>query len=274
MPIVRVGRRRFFYERSGSGDPVLFISGLGSGHSAWNNVVAELHDSFDCITFDNRGAGRSSKPRSGYGMPDLLQDSLGVLDALAIPSAHVVGQSMGGMVGQMMAAHHPNRVRRLVLVSSLATSYPLLCHILRARRLLRRRLKPYEYALVSSAWFLSDQAISRPGFLEAHARRQAENPYPQASRAFDQLVDSICGTDFDSRPWIAAIRQPTLVVHGEQDALVRPSEGRYLAEHIPHAELAMVAGVGHAVVVEDPKGFAAQLARFLSAEGGANSGRS
>ncbi len=96
MPTALVGRIRLYYECEGTGPPLLFISGLGADHHLWAPVVARLKDRYMCITFDNRGIGQSSRPRSGYAIPDLTRDTLGLLERLSISRAHILGMSMGG----------------------------------------------------------------------------------------------------------------------------------------------------------------------------------
>jgi len=263
MPIAQVGRIKMYYEREGKGHPVLFISGLSGGQRSWVRVVEYLKRDYECITFDNRGIGRGSKPRGGYSMHNLVKDTLGLLDSLSISRTHIVGQSMGGMIGQMIAAQQPERVGKLVVVASLAKSYPLCNHILQARKILRRHLKPYDYAWVTAAWFLGNKALSKPGYLDEHAKRAAANPFPQTLYAYDQLVDAICSTEFDSRPLLKKISQPTLVICGEKDALTRPQESQYLADHIANAKLIIMPETGHACTSEDPKGFSDLVANFL-----------
>ncbi len=120
MSKVKVGDVELNYEREGAGPPILFIGGLAAGQVLWAKVVEHLKQDYECITFDNRGIGQSSKPASGYSIPILSGDSLGLLDSLSITRAHIVGMSMGGLIAQDMALQRPEMIGSLVLAGSFA----------------------------------------------------------------------------------------------------------------------------------------------------------
>lgn len=105
------------------------------------------------------------------------------------------------------------------------------------------------------------EALGKPGFADDFAKRATDNPHPQALRAFDQLVDGI--VQFDTRAQLKKIKQPMLVMVGEQDILTPPHLSRVLAKGIPNAELAVLPGLGHFCATEDPKEFANRVASFL-----------
>ncbi len=262
MAIIKVGRIKLGYQREGTGNPpIIFISGLSMDKEFWAPVVEHLKHQYECITFDNRGVGESSKPRSGYTIPDLARDTMGLLDRLSISRAHVVGCSMGGMVAQVMALQRPELVAGLVILGSMASRDHRSAHVIKTRSFLQRRLNRYEYSLTVAAWFFGPEALAKPGYAEDWARKEAEKPHPQALYAFDQLVDGI--GQFDVRAQLKNIHQPTLVTVGEQDILTPPYQSRIIAESIPGAELVVLPGVGHFCITEDPRGFADRVASFL-----------
>ncbi|MBI2164790.1 MAG: alpha/beta fold hydrolase [Chloroflexi bacterium] len=262
MPILNVARICLCYERQGRGHPLLFISGLGADHALWTPVVALLKDRYRCITFDNRGIGQSSRPRSGYTATQLARDTAGLLRRLGIPQAHVLGMSMGGLVAQTMALQWPETVASLVLVGSFARADARLMHVLNSRKVMQRQMARYDYFHALAAWMFGPDALARPGFADAFARRAAENPYPQALHAFDQLVDGI--GQFDSRPLLKNVRKPTLVMVGEQDILTPPYLSQELARRVRGARLEVLPGLGHFCAVEDPAGFAERVHWFLA----------
>ena len=261
MSIATVEGIDLYYQREGSGPPILFISGLSGGHHSWTPSVALLKQRYECITFDNRGIGQSSRPQTGYTMPDLTRDTLSLLDKLSILHTHIVGMSMGGLVAQNIALQRPDLVGCLVLVASFAAPCPRFMHVLNSRKFLQKKMDRYEYSWTLAPWMLGPASFGKPGFVDAFAKKAADNPHPQALHAYDQLVDGI--GQFDSRAQLDQIRQPTLVMVGEYDILTAPHQAKALADGITGSELAVLPGVGHFCHLEDPQGFTGRIDRFL-----------
>jgi len=105
MPSIDAGGAELYYERAGEGEPMLLIQGMSGTHLAWGRpFLSELKSSFDCIVFDNRGMGRSGRAKLPFGVVDMAADTVALLDALGIETAHVVGISMGGSIAQELAS--------------------------------------------------------------------------------------------------------------------------------------------------------------------------
>jgi pimeloyl-ACP methyl ester carboxylesterase len=116
MPSIDVGGTELHYVRAGAGEPMLLIQGMSATHMTWGRpFLSPLEESFECIVFDNRGMGRSGRAELPFAIADLAGDTVGLLDALEIERAHVVGISMGGMIAQELALAHPERLRTLTL---------------------------------------------------------------------------------------------------------------------------------------------------------------
>jgi len=118
MPLVVVDDIEMYYESRGSGPALVVIGGLGLEMSELGTLVDPLASSFRVVAFDNRGAGRSSKPRGPYSIEQMAGDVAGLIDRLDLPRAHVLGISMGGKIAMALAFAHPERVDHLVLVST------------------------------------------------------------------------------------------------------------------------------------------------------------
>lgn len=249
MPIAKLGDIEIYYERNGDGQPILFIGGLGVGNQLWAPLVEHLRGNYACITFDNRGIGQSSKPDKGYSIPDLSGDTLALLDSLSIASAHIVGMSMGGLIAQDMALQRPEVVKSLVLMGSFAKTSARGDLVQETRKMMQKRLDPYEYFLVQATWMFGPKTLGKSGFAEAYARKMADNPHPQAPHAFKQLADGV--RQFDTREQLKNIHCPTLVIVGEEDIMATPTQSRFLAERIPGAEMVVLPELGHFCLVTE-----------------------
>ncbi|GAA0504679.1 alpha/beta hydrolase [Paractinoplanes deccanensis] len=262
--VARHGTIEIAYEVEGPADgtPLLLIMGLGLQMLFWPDGFRRLlvERGFRVARFDNRDVGRSTHlpgrglasprvlltRRPGYGLPDMAGDAVSVLDALGWSSAHVAGVSLGGMIAQLVAVLHPERVRTLTSLSS--TPSP---HIGRPHP----RALP---ALLSGTAHDRDQAaehmvrifriIGSPGYpldepwLRAVAARSFDRAHdPDGVRR--QLAAVVLAAD--RRPLLRGLRLPALVVHGDADPLVRPSGGRATARAIPGARLVVYPRMGH-----------------------------
>jgi pimeloyl-ACP methyl ester carboxylesterase len=274
MPSAAVNGIRIDYEVHGTaGPPLLAIMGLGMPAAAWPPALIELlvGRGARVIVFDNRDAGGSTKfsgrtiglplamlraalrlpVPAPYTLHDMAADSVGLLDALGIDRAHVVGVSMGGMIAQLMAAKHPQRVASLVsIMSSTGNPRPRVAwgrpRALRA--ILSRPKNPRDlqsvidrlehvYGVIGSPAAGRDRAQ-----LRAHLERIARRGLDTAASRRQLLAVLATG---DRRPWLAKISAPTLVLHGRLDPLVPLAAGIETAQCIAGARLAIVEGMGH-----------------------------
>ncbi len=240
--------------------------GLGAQLIAWDDEFVEglARRGFYVIRYDNRDVGRSTwfdeagvpdiaaivdgeEPRPVYLLTDMADDAAGLLDALGIPSAHVLGASMGGMIAQSFAIQYPERVRTLVSVMS-TTGDPSVGqpHPEVLGSLLAAPPTDRAAAIDQSAKMWS--VIGSTGF-PFHEERIRANAAAAYDRAFHpegtarQMVAIVASPD--RTPGLAKVSAPTLVIHGESDPLVDPSGGRATAEAIPGASLWTIPGMGH-----------------------------
>jgi pimeloyl-ACP methyl ester carboxylesterase len=266
--IAPVGDLELCYETFGDrSDPALvLIMGLGTQMVAWRDAFCEglAARGFFVVRFDNRDVGRSTwlnhlpvpsvwqlvrrdKRAAGYTLEDMAADVVGLLDHLGIERTHVVGASMGSMIGQTLAVTHPDRVRSLVSIMGNTGARMSGQPTLRASKALldvppRDRGGYVEhtvktYALIGSPGFERDEADLRE--LAETAFDRGRNP----AAGGRHLAAIIASGDRTKR--LRAIAAPTLVIHGSADKLVRPSGGRATAKAIGGAELLEIAGMGH-----------------------------
>jgi 3-oxoadipate enol-lactonase len=250
-------------EEHGAGFPLLLIQGLGYAVWAWRFQLPAFAQHWRTIAFDNRGSGRSLKPRGPYTIEQLADDAAAVLDALEIDRAHVLGLSMGGYIAQTLALHRPELVRSLVLCGTgpgKPTHEPIPAATL-DRWLANAHLPPAEYA--RATMYLS----FAPGWAEANRNLYdellaARLEFPTPPEAWEAQY-AACVRFVEQGAPVEQIGVPTLVVHGDADNVVPVSNGRALARRIPQAELVELPGRGHLALMEDPTRFNAAVINFL-----------
>ncbi len=256
------------YETFGDtgGRPLLLVMGLGTQMLSWHDdLCADLAGrGFFVVRYDNRDVGLSTHlhdapppdlmaalttgdtSSASYTLDDLADDAAGLLDALGIDAAHVVGVSMGGMIAQVLAVRHPARVRSLTSIMStpspaVGAATPEAVAVLLAPPATSRE-SAAERAVTGY------RVIGSPGYpLEEHWLRGI------AAEAYDRANDPVgvarqllaIHASGDRTASLAAVSVPTLVVHGEDDPLVGVAGGRATAEAVPGAELVTIPGMGH-----------------------------
>lgn len=249
-------------EEVGSGTPLLLIMGLGASLETWvaqRDAFAARHR---VVMFDNRGAGGSECPPPPWSVPEMAADAVGVLDALGIERAHVLGVSMGGMIAQEMAIRWPDRVDRLVLAVSFARPDP----VRRAFLLFRRWARFQEIDLVQEGianlpWLVSPRVLNDPARLEEILGVVGAMPF-MAPEAYARQIDAILEHDTLSR--LDGVRAPTLVLAAAEDVLTPVYLSREIADAIRDARLMVLPRGNHAVQLEEPAAFNAAVLDFLS----------
>ncbi len=240
-------------ERTGQGEAMLGITGFAIGSQMFAPVLPLFSDRFDCITYDNRAAGRSSTPIVPTSMPELAADAVRVLDALGIRAAHVHGVSMGGMIAQELALRFPDRVLSVVLQGtsaggprSTAPSVETLAVFALQRLPVSQERKTQ--ALIGHL-FSPQYASEHQDEVMAHLQRLGADRAGLRGALQHLAASSV----HDTVMRLPSLQAPTLVLHGELDRMVSPANAELLAERIPRARLAIVPGTGHVPLLERPE---------------------
>ena len=268
MPHVDANGLRIEYDERGSGEPLLLVMGLGSQMILWHDSFIDLlvERGFRVIRYDNRDIGgsthldREKVPSTGralagllsrrwakapYLLSDMAADGVGLLAALGIEQAHVVGASMGGMIAQTMAIEHPNRVRSLTsIMSNTGDRRAGQAKFSVLRRLAAgMRKRPADRVEATVATF---RLISGPHFSEDEARLLAKRTIERGDdeAGTGRQLAAIMASP-NRTAGLNSLRVPTLVIHGMVDPLVKPSGGRATATAVPGAELLMFNDMGH-----------------------------
>jgi pimeloyl-ACP methyl ester carboxylesterase len=255
------------YEVHGDGDPLLLVMGLGGQLVAWPaTFISGLVDrGFQVITFDNRDIGLSTKidaapptktqsamfsisrrfAKSAYLLSDMAKDAVGLLDALNIERAHVVGMSMGGMIAQTMAIEHPSRVRSLTSIMSTTgnprVGRPKTSVLLRAGKLTRGSKETFPDRQAALFKLFSGSLYDELEIREVAKLSVERNFTPDGTAR--QMAAIMASPD--RTPLLKKLNVPTLVVHGLEDGLVQPSGGYATTKAIPGARLLAFPDMGH-----------------------------
>jgi len=261
MPHIDLSDVRCYFEQAGSGPPLLLIPGLGRTCQMWEQVVSELAESFSLIMPDNRGMGRSLSKRAPRSLADLAVDLVELLDALQLDRAHVLGISLGGMIAQWLAVEHPARLDKLVLVS---TAHRFAPYLREMGMLIGHALRYFPRAVFDRT---VEVLGSSPAFIDANPNGVAERVGVQEQARLGRSTIArqlMCLVSSDGMQVDYRIEAPTLVMVGDQDALIPPCYGREIAAAIPRSELITLPGCGHNPFTEAPEAAVPAIVEFLN----------
>jgi 3-oxoadipate enol-lactonase len=271
---VQANGQELYFEIHGEGDPLVLVMGIGYDSSLWTlHQVPTLARRFRVVIFDNRDAGRSSRANCPYTIADMADDVAGLLDALEISSAHVMGLSMGALIAQEFALRHGSRLCRLVLSGpDLAPARQMFHPIAVWNWVKSNDTSGATFAAEQFTWLFSTAFLGNREAVQQTVAFLSSNPAPVGTEAYARQARAYL--EYDPTARLAGIDAPTLVIVGEQDLLTPPWIAREVASAIPGARLEIIAGAGasHVVPLERPDEFNRLVTRFLMAPAGEASG--
>ncbi|MEW6335670.1 MAG: alpha/beta hydrolase [Thermodesulfobacteriota bacterium] len=263
MPTVRVGDVNLYYEMHGEGAPLVLIMGLRRNLEWWYLQIPSLSKHFKLIAFDNRGAGRSDKPETAYSIARFADDTAGLMEALGIDNAHVLGISMGGYIAQELALGYPDKVRSLILGCTG-------CGGRRAVPMGEERmvkftanegLSPEEILRKDMDIYFSDRFIeAQPEKIQEFVRVSLMHYQPREA-FFRQLAACLAHDTVDR---LGGIRVPSLVMTGDDDPLVPAQNSLILKELLPVARLSVFPGRRHCFFIEEDARFNREVVAFIA----------
>jgi len=252
MPFASIRGLDFYFERAGSGPPLLFISGSGADlRIKPNQMDGPLPKHFDVLSYDQRGLGQTSKPDVPYTMAEYAEDAARLMDFVGWRSAKVIGVSFGGMVAQEFVLRHPGKVERLVLACTSpggagGASYPFhtIEHMGREER--ARHMIPISDTRRDAAW----QKVNAEQY-EQFVALATSDPYadePGRAMGYHRQLAARAGLDtYERLPQIAC---PVLIAAGRYDGIALPATQERMAARIKGARLQFFEG-GHLFMIQD-----------------------
>jgi pimeloyl-ACP methyl ester carboxylesterase len=254
---------RLFVERYGHGEPLVMIPGLGAGNWLWAKNTPALAKHFALIMPELRGSGRSDKPDQLYKVALFAADVKSVLDQFGISKAHVLGASLGGFVAQYFAATWPERVDKLILVSTslggqsqIGPDGEILSRVIRPRGKTRRERLENAYAFN----FTEDFMRKHPEELEHITAWRTQ--YPQPEHIYYRQL--LAGHAYDGAKFAEKIVAPTLICAGKVDPLVPVQNAAVLQRKIPQSTLLLFEGK-HIFFFEQSQKFNQTVIEFIGA---------
>ena len=262
MPQVAIADGEIHYEVTGDGHPLILVSGLNGVARYWEPQMAAFSARYRVITYDQRGTGTSDHKQREFSIDQMARELSALMDALKIQRAHLVGLSTGGAIGQTLAIEQPQRIARLVLVSTWTHCDPWFRRLFEARRRMYELCGPELHAMFHPLF------LYPPDYVNAHDAEIAEEQKraPTKSAPVEASIGRIDALlKFDRRAGLARINAPTLIVAGDNDYITPSYHAQAIAGAVPASKLVVFNGGGHSLSKTRPEEFNRTVLDFLGA---------
>jgi 3-oxoadipate enol-lactonase len=249
------------YSLEGKGPPVILVHGIGARRQSWAGLLEYLKADYQCLSYDLRGHGDSPNSDGSFGLDELVADLEALRAKLGIERAHVIGHSLGGMIGPAYARAFPQRVISLGLLSTAA--FRTEDDSAKVRAVIAAMEKngiAETLDALAERWFTLQFMKERPERIAQRKRQVVETDPGVFLNVFRIYAET------EMSPWLHEIKVPCLVLTGELDAGCNPRLNRRIADALPNSELVILDGLKHAILIEAPDGVARHVLRFLNAQ--------
>jgi pimeloyl-ACP methyl ester carboxylesterase len=248
------------YTVEGKGPPLFMVHGIGARKTSWAAMTQLLANDFTCVAYDLRGHGESPKGNGVFGLDELVADLEALRAKLGIEKAHVIGHSLGGMVGPAYARAFPNRVKALGLLSTAAfrtaedsAKVKAVVTAMEEKGILQ------VLGTLVDRWFTDDFQKSNAVRVDARKQQVIETDPKVFLNVFHIYAET------EMAPWLHEVRAPSLVLTGELDGGCSPRLNKLIAAALPNSELVILEGLKHAILIEAIERVAEPVASFLKA---------
>lgn len=246
----------------GSGPAVFLVHGIGARRQGWVRLVEHLKADFRCISYDLRGHGDSPKSAGTFGLDELVEDLDALRAKLGIAKAHIVGHSLGGMIGPAYARAHPDRVLSLGLLSTAA--FRTADDSAKVRGVVaameEKGIGPM-LDVLANRWFTDAFMVEHADRVAARKRQVVDTDPEVFLNVFHIYAET------EMAPWLHEVRAPSLVLTGELDGGCNPRLNQQIARALPNAELVILDGLKHAILIEASDRVAPHVLGFLKRHG-------
>ena len=262
MPISTLNGVKLYYEVHGEGKPLVLIAGYACDHNVWNFMLNDLAKKFQLVIFDNRAIGQSKDNGAPFTLDTMADDTMSLIEHLGLVKPHILGQSMGGGIAQIIAKKYPQNIDRLIILNSMAhcseRTKLLLQHFLTA---LKANIDINLLIDLSMPWFFGNQFLKNQGLRTGFKQLQLNNPYPQTIPDQERQLQAL--SSFNSVNWLDEIIAQSLIIAANEDIISLPEESKRLANGIAKAQFQLVQG-GHSSPLEAYEQVNALIFQFLT----------
>ena len=255
---------RSAFSVEGEGPALFLIHGIGASRASFAGLVPHLRKSFRCISYDLRGHGVSPTPRPPYTLEDLVEDLEALRAELGIDKAHFAGHSLGGMIGPAYARKYPQHVLSLGLYSTAAfRTADDSAKVKGVVAAMRSKGIPQVLETLKDRWFTPEFARRQPEVIERRMRQVIDTDPAVFLSVFDIYAET------EMSPWLHEVKQPCLVLTGENDGGCNPRLNKLIAAALPNSELVILPVLRHAILLEAADQVAPPVLDFLNRHRGA-----
>ena len=250
---------RSAFSVEGEGPALFLIHGIGASRASFAGLVPHLRKSFRCISYDLRGHGVSPTPRPPYTLEDLVEDLEALRAELGIDKAHFAGHSLGGVIGPAYARKYPQHVLSLGLYSTAA--FRTADDSAKGKGVvaaMRSKGIPQVLETLKDRWFTPEFAQRQPEVIERRMRQVIDTDPAVFLSVFDIYAET------EMSPWLHEVKQPCLVLTGENDGGCNPRLNKLIAAALPNSELVILPVLRHAILLEAADQVAPPVLDFLN----------
>ena len=246
------------YTIQGEGPPLYMVHGIGSRRATWAGLVPALAGDFTCVSYDLRGHGESPMPPTPYSLDDLVEDLEALRSRLGHQRIHVIGHSLGGMIGPAYARAYPGRVGTVTLLSTAAgRTEEDGAKVRGVVAAMEAEGIEAKLATLVERWYTDAFIEARPDAIETRKRQVLDTPEHVFLSVFHIYAET------EMAPWLHEVACPCLVLTGELDGGCNPRLNRFIADTLPDSELVILDGLKHSILIEAPERVAPPVRDFL-----------
>lgn len=262
MAMISVNGAEFYYELQGIGRPIVLIAGYTCDHTYWQPIVEALSRQFQVLLFDNRGIGQTKDNGEPLSAELMAEDVIQLCEKLNLQKPHIVGQSMGGCIAQTIAARYPEKIGKLVIITTSAKWRAVTYFAF--NNMLAMRKENVNFELIMDAvvpWLFGQEFLLDSKKIDAFKQGIRDNPYPPSIK--DQERQLLMLKQFDGREQLKRIKASTLIVSAVQDLLSMHADSAWLASEISKTK-SIELNCAHGMVSEVPDQLTKTLVEFLA----------
>ena len=262
MATIQINNVEIYYEQHGHGEPLILIAGYACDHLFWSAILDHLKPYFQVFIFDNRAVGQTKDDGRSFTLEVMADDTIALIEKLGVARPHILGQSMGGAIAQIVARKYAKKLNKLIIMNSSAKFNTRTLLAIENLLTLRKENISLDHLINASLpWFFSSHFLDDKEKIARFKEALQNNPHPQSIQNQERQFKALL--EFNSRNWLHEINIPTHIIAAEDDIVDLVSESHQLITGIKNATLSIVPG-GHSSPIEQPEKVYKLIVDFLT----------